>query len=78
MGYFFSKPSSPPTIATDKVVPFHFWDDNKMLRPVVPEVTLSFDDALDVAKIRSAIQQLLEREGWRKLGARMRMNVCPY
>lgn len=76
MGPWSSKPSSPPTVATDKVVPLHFWDDNQMLRPIIPEVTLRFNDALDVAKIRFALDRLLNREGWRKLGARTRMNVC--
>jgi hypothetical protein len=74
MGSYFSKQSpSPQKVATDRVIPLHFWDDNKMLRPIVPEVTLRFDDALEIPKIRDALEKLLSRDGWNKLGARTRL-----
>jgi hypothetical protein len=44
-----------------------------MLRPIVPEVTLRFDDALEIPKIRDALEKLLSRDGWNKLGARTRL-----
>ncbi|KIW01597.1 uncharacterized protein PV09_07069 [Verruconis gallopava] len=74
MGSYVSKPSSPPRIASDTVIPLHYFDDNSMLRSFVPEVTLRFDDVLDVDKIRNALDRLLSRKGWRKLGARVRFN----
>ena len=33
------------------------------------------DDALDVQKVEGALVKLVNRDGWRKLGARLRLNV---
>jgi hypothetical protein len=30
---------------------------------------------MDLSKLRAALQALFEMDGWRKLGARIRMNV---
>jgi hypothetical protein len=35
---------------------------------------MQFDDVLDAEKLASALWKLLEKPGWRKLGARLRMN----
>lgn len=35
---------------------------------------MRIDDALDVEKLHAVLVKLLERVGWRKLGARLRLN----
>lgn len=39
------------------------------------DLTLRFDDVLDHEKMRLALVRLVELGNWRKLGARLRMNV---
>jgi hypothetical protein len=34
-----------------------------------------FDDVLDADKLSGALWKLLDRPGWKKLGARLRLNV---
>jgi hypothetical protein len=41
----------------------------------VLDFTLRFDDVLDSEKLGAALVRLMELGNWRKLGARLRMNV---
>jgi hypothetical protein len=41
----------------------------------VIDVTLRFDDVLDVKLVEGALQRLLNLPGWHKLGARMKVRV---
>ena len=75
MGVFSSKPAKPATVSTDTVIPLHSKDDTKSLRPFVLDYTLCFDDVLDPEKLRSSLARLMELGDWRKLGARLRLNV---
>ena len=70
-----SKPTAPPTVPTDKVLPVHAWDDHKALRNIVIYFFMRVDDGLDAQKIEAALVKLLNRDDWRKLGARLRLNV---
>lgn len=65
----------PPIVASDKVVPLNEFDDNDVFRSIVLNLMLRFDDALDPEKLCIALEKLLNRDGWRKLGARLRLNV---
>jgi hypothetical protein len=74
MGFFGtgSHRASPPTVPTDTIVPFHFYDDAKHTNGLCFDFTFRFDDVLDGEKLRVALSRLLEIGGWRKLGARIR------
>jgi len=66
---------SPPRIDTDQVIAINSFDDNSVNSSIVLYFTLRFDDVLDPEKLRAAFEKLLNRDGWRKLGARLRLNV---
>ncbi|KUL83819.1 hypothetical protein ZTR_06626 [Talaromyces verruculosus] len=69
MGLFSRKPSSPPTIPTDDVTPLRFVDG---LYPFSYDFSLVFRDVMDTELLRKAADTVLQREGWRQLGARLR------
>lgn len=67
---------APPTVLTDKVIPVDYWDHHS--RDAVLNVMLRFDRQLDAAKLRRALENLLDRrDGWRRLGGRVRLGVSP-
>lgn len=59
----------------DTVIPVHSFDDNKFIRPLVMYLLMRFDDVLDAQALRTSLEKLLSRDGWRRLGARLRLNV---
>ncbi|KAI0595610.1 hypothetical protein F4775DRAFT_604863 [Biscogniauxia sp. FL1348] len=65
---------SPPKVPTDTVIPLHSFDDRQINRSIQLLFMMRFDDVLDPEKLRGSLEKLLEREGWRKLGARLRRN----
>jgi hypothetical protein len=71
-----SPEAKPIIISTDTIIPFHWLDDTDIYRSIVMDLTLRFDDVLDAEKIRGALTRLMELGNWRKLGARIRLNVC--
>ena len=75
MGVFKSKPVRPERIATDTVLPVHAMDDTVVNKAFVMFLMLRFDEVLDPEKLRSSLEALLEHGNWRKLGARLRLNV---
>lgn len=76
MGFFWkTKAPAPPRVLTDEVVPFHPLDGNRVMRAMILEFSYRFDDVLDYDKLRSALDRLLEIGDWKKLGARVRVNV---
>ncbi|RHZ55808.1 acetyltransferase sphE [Aspergillus thermomutatus] len=77
MGFFGSgrEPAPPPTVPTDTIIPFHYWDDDHHTRGLSFDVTFRFDDILDHEKLQRALSRLLELGDWRKLGARIRRNA---
>lgn len=60
---------------TDTIVPMHFFDDTPPNRDMALCWTLRFNDVLDGDKLYDALERLFNREGWRKLGGRLRLNV---
>jgi len=71
-----TKPTEVPDIVpTDKIVPLNIADDTAVLRSVVVCLSYRFDDQLDPEHLRDAFWKLLDRPGWRKIGARLRANV---
>ncbi|KAF2444348.1 lysR family regulatory protein [Karstenula rhodostoma CBS 690.94] len=66
------KPSQPTRVPTDTVIPLHTVDNQKMFTNIVMDLSLQFDHVLDADKLVGALTRLLEKPGWRKLGARIR------
>ncbi|KAF2869026.1 hypothetical protein BDV95DRAFT_110092 [Massariosphaeria phaeospora] len=71
---FRTKDVAPARVPTDTVIPLHYRDDNTVNRSIGLDFLMQFDDVLDVDKVIGALERLLEKPGWRKLGARMRLN----
>ncbi|KAF7626330.1 hypothetical protein F9C07_2287016 [Aspergillus flavus] len=69
-----SKPSRPERVPTDTVVPLSFADDQPHARAICLHHTCRFDDVLDIEALRLSLERLLELDGWRRLGARLRLN----
>lgn len=76
MGFFGKKATLlPPRNPTDTVLPIPAWDDQHRMRACCLHVTYRFDDVLDPEILRQSLARLLELEGWRTLGARLRKKV---
>lgn len=59
----------------DEVFPVHPLDQAGIVRASVISYTFRYDDVLDAEKLRTSLVGLLEMEGWRKFGGRLRLNV---
>ena len=66
----------PPVVPGDQVVPLPEHDDTHINRSLILDFMLRFDSVLDPQKLNSSLNTLLSRPGWRKIGARLRLNVC--
>lgn len=76
MGIFSgSQTRQAPAVPTDEVIPLRFWDTALSMRGTVLDIALKFDDVLDTRALRDSLDKLFEIDGWRQLGARLRMNV---
>jgi len=73
--FFQPKPKAPERVPSDTVIALTSRDDNHTNRSVALEFTMKFDEVLDVEKLSDALWRLIDRPGWRKLGARLRLNV---
>lgn len=70
----FSKPVAPERVPTDTVITLYNYDDTYANRNVAFDFTMQFDEVLDADKLAEALWRLVEKPGWRKLGARLRLN----
>lgn len=66
---------SASTPGADLVLPLHYFDNSAMFTNLTMYVNLVFDDVLDPEKLRSSLEELIARDTWRKLGARVRKGV---
>ncbi|KAH8894542.1 hypothetical protein GQ53DRAFT_643335 [Thozetella sp. PMI_491] len=77
MLYFTKKPESaagPAAVIEDKVIRMHFFDDGPLWRAFILYSLFVFDDVLDADKLYESLERLVRRDGWCKLGARLRRN----
>lgn len=72
---FENKPVAPESIPTDEVIPLFDRDDTPANRGISLEFSMIFHEVLDADKLSGALWKLLEKPGWKKLGARLRVNV---
>ncbi|GJC82664.1 transcriptional regulator sdnM [Colletotrichum liriopes] len=73
-GFFSNQAKAPQRVPTDRVVPVGFFDDTILFRTFVMYTMFVFDDVLDVLRLRGALESVVGRPGWNKLGARIRRN----
>ncbi|OHW92843.1 hypothetical protein CSPAE12_08547 [Colletotrichum incanum] len=73
-GVFSDQAKAPQRVPTDRVVPVGFFDDTILFRTFVMYTMFVFDDVLDVQRLRVALESVVSRPGWSKLGARIRRN----
>ncbi|KAK9418093.1 hypothetical protein SUNI508_08522 [Seiridium unicorne] len=71
---FGSKPGMGPA-ATDLVLPLHFFENSLLVQGNNMAVTLVFDDVLDPEKLRQSLEGLVQRDGWQRLGGRLKKNA---
>ncbi|KAK8874008.1 AAA ATPase [Apiospora arundinis] len=69
---WFASRSPPPKVPTDRVTRMHYFDDTIVFRTFVLYSLFVFDDVLDVQKLKAALEKVVRREGWNKLGGRVR------
>ncbi|KAL9619778.1 MAG: hypothetical protein Q9160_005614 [Pyrenula sp. 1 TL-2023] len=60
---------------SDTIVPLNPSDDTAILRSVCLVILHRYDDVLDPEKLRYSLERLVDRDGWRKIGGRLRLNV---
>ncbi|KAI1267383.1 hypothetical protein F5Y18DRAFT_336789 [Xylariaceae sp. FL1019] len=73
---FVPKPRPLPTVVpTDEVVPVQLFDNTSTLRKVIMVWSFRFEEVLDPDKLNDSLSQLLQMEGWRKLGGRFRRRL---
>ncbi|KAI1322613.1 hypothetical protein F5Y16DRAFT_385930 [Xylariaceae sp. FL0255] len=65
---------TPKRVETDDVRPVHFFDDTFFFRRIVLYNLSVYDEVLDPEKLCAALERLARRDGWRKLGGRVRLN----
>ncbi|KAH9862278.1 hypothetical protein IAQ61_010481 [Plenodomus lingam] len=70
--WLFSKQVAPARVPTDTVIPLFRLDDTLANRSLAFDYTMQFEEVLDAEKLAGALWRLIERPGWRKLGARLR------
>lgn len=59
----------------DEVRQYNFLDDDPEFRNAVAFMTFRINAVLDAQKLRNALDEVFQLEGWHKLGARIRLNV---
>lgn len=76
-GLFGGGPRARPSKVdeTDEVVPLHLLDDLAGYRNTCVIWTLRFDEVLDADKLKDALWEVFEMDGWRKLGGRLHKTV---
>jgi hypothetical protein len=59
----------------DRIVPLNFFDDGPLWRAFILYSMFVFEEVLDAAKLQTSLERLVHKDGWWKLGARLRQNV---
>lgn len=66
---------TPKPVASDQVIPLHWFEDGFMWKKVIVYTLFVFDARLDPEKLHESLGRVIERDGYRKLGGRLRRNV---
>ncbi|KAK5991872.1 Transcriptional regulator calD [Cladobotryum mycophilum] len=63
---------APPRVPTDRVVPVLPYDSSMAVLTSKIHVLLAYNAVLDPERLRDTLWSVVEREGWERLGARLR------
>lgn len=63
-------------MSADTIIPLHEYDCMPLLTTIFLTILLKYDRVLDPEALRKSLIQLIDRDGWRKLGARLKQDVC--
>ncbi|KJZ67996.1 hypothetical protein HIM_12615 [Hirsutella minnesotensis 3608] len=63
-----------PAVSTDTVVQLGVFDNAIIARLTLIYTTFLVNGVLDISKLRHSLEMLIEKDGWNKLGARLRRN----
>lgn len=67
--------NGPVQAKPDLVIPLHYFDNSAMFTNITMYAIMVFDEVLDAEKLSASLDQLVQRETWQKLGARVRKGV---
>ncbi|KAF9883846.1 hypothetical protein FE257_002737 [Aspergillus nanangensis] len=73
--FFGRKPAAEP-VPGDQILPLHFFENSLLVQGNNMAVSLVFDSALDPEKLRQSLESLVKRQGWQRLGGRLRKNAA--
>ena len=69
----FQKKTAPDV--DTRILPLHFFDDGPLWRAFLLYTMFVVDDVLDADKLKTSLEIRVLKDGWWKLGARLRKNV---
>lgn len=76
MNYFFGgRKPAVETLPGDRVRPLHFFENNLLVQGNNMSGLAVFDEAIDPEVLREALENVVKRPGWKKLGGRLKRNV---
>lgn len=75
MGMFFGRKPAAEAVPGDRVLPLHFFENSLLVQGNNMAASLVFDAVLDPQKLRQSLEGLVKREGWQRLGGRLKKNV---
>lgn len=75
MDKIFGRKPAVELVPSDRVLPLHFFENSLLVQGNNMAVSLVFDEVLDPEKLRVALDGLVKRKGWERLGGRLRKNV---
>ncbi|KAL3495061.1 hypothetical protein BJX62DRAFT_222830 [Aspergillus germanicus] len=75
MDWLFGRKPAVETAAGDRVLPLHFFENSLLVQGNNMAVSLVFDAVLEPEKLRESLERLVKREGWQRLGGRLRRNA---
>ncbi|KAL2809113.1 hypothetical protein BJX63DRAFT_406903 [Aspergillus granulosus] len=75
MGWPFGRKPAVEIVPGDRVLPLHFFENSLLVQGNNMAVSLVFDAVLDPEKLRHALEGLVRRQGWQRLGGRLRKNA---
>lgn len=75
MGWIFGRSIPVENVPGDRILPLHFFEDSLLVQGNNMAVLLVFDAILNPEKLRLSLESLVKREGWQRLGGRLRKNA---
>ncbi|KAL4812936.1 hypothetical protein BDW67DRAFT_118151 [Aspergillus spinulosporus] len=74
MNWFFGRVPAE-AVPGDRILPLHFFENSLLVQGNNMAVSLVFEAVLDPSILRSSLEGLVKRQGWQRLGGRLRKNT---